>query len=83
MRPSLRSILLGASRSVLAWAPAAETNSITLNGSFSLTVTKPEFTTKCTSGAGNECGVLQLAGLGAADYVYVYGPTFEPTGTKG
>jgi hypothetical protein len=83
MRRSVPSVLLGAALSVLAWAPAAASSSVTLNGSFSLTVTKPTFTSKCVSGAGDECGVLQLAGLGAADYVYVYGPTFAPTGTKG
>jgi hypothetical protein len=27
-----------------------------------------------------ECGVIQFDGLGAADFVYLFGPTFEPEG---
>jgi hypothetical protein len=28
----------------------------------------------------DECSVIELVGLGTADWAYVYGPTFEPTG---
>jgi hypothetical protein len=66
---------------VLAATPAAASASVRLDASFSTTVIKPDWTgTRCPSGAGDECGVLQLVGLGAADYVYIYGPTFEPDG---
>ena len=62
-------------------APAAASASVRLDGSFFTTIIKPDWTgTRCPSGAGDECGVLQLVGLGPADYVYVYGPTFEPHG---
>jgi hypothetical protein len=27
-----------------------------------------------------ECGTMQLAGLGAADWAYAFGPAFEPDG---
>jgi hypothetical protein len=29
----------------------------------------------------DECGTIQLVGLGAADIAYVFGPTFEPNGS--
>jgi hypothetical protein len=60
-------------------APAA----VTLDGSFDRTVLKPDFTgsTCALEVNGNECGVIQLTGLGAADYIYRR--TFEPNGTRG
>jgi hypothetical protein len=83
MKLAIRSLVVGATLSVLMAAPAEASNSVTLDGSFAVTITKPAFTSRCPSGTGDECGVVQLIGLGAADYVYTYGPTFEPTGTKG
>jgi len=69
----------------LAVAPASASTTVVLNGSFDRTVLKPEFTgSTCAPDVnGDECGVLQFTGLGAADYIYVYGPTFEPNGTRG
>ena len=64
-----------------AAAPAGASASVTLNGSFSTVVTKPSFTGPCPPGvAANECGTMQLAGLGAADWAYAFGPAFEPNG---
>lgn len=83
MRALCKAMFLGTVFTVLAWGPAAASGALTLNGSFTVTVTRPSFTSSCPSGAGDECGVFQLAGLGAADYVYIFGPTFDPTGTKG
>src|SRR5205823_444168 len=31
-------------------------------------------------GAGDECGTMQLSGLGVADWAYVFGPAFVPDG---
>jgi hypothetical protein len=70
--------------SLVAASPAAAADSVSLEGSYFWTITKPNWQgTRCPSGNGDECGVLHLVGLGDADYVYVYGPTFEPNGQKG
>jgi hypothetical protein len=62
-------------------APASGASaSITLDGSFSAAVTKPSFAGLCPSGAADECATIQLAGLGAADWAYTFGPTFQPDG---
>ena len=61
--------------------PAAASTSLDLNGSFSTTLLKPEnVPLSCTIGAyqGQQCGVIQLAGLGPADFVYAFGPAFDP-----
>ena len=64
--------------------PAVAATSVTLDGSWFSTTTKPEWEgTRCPSHEGDECDVMQLIGLGPADYVYVYGPLFEPNGQKG
>jgi len=64
--------------------PAAATTSLSIDGSYFSTITKPDWQgTRCPSGEGDECGVFELVGLGPADYVYVYGPTFEPNGQRG
>jgi hypothetical protein len=63
-------------------ASAGASASVTLNGSFSTAIVKPDFTGPCPSGAvaDGECGTMQLAGLGTADWAYAFGPTFEPDG---
>jgi len=64
-----------------AAAPAGASASVTLNGSFSTVVTKPSFTGPCPPGvAANECGTIQLTGLGTADWAYAFGPTLDPNG---
>jgi hypothetical protein len=78
-------LLLAAAVSVaVAAAPAGATAAVTLDGSFSTTFVKPAWTgSTCPSGLPSnegECGVIQLAGLGPADFVYIFGPTFEPNG---
>jgi hypothetical protein len=60
--------------------PAAASASVTLDGSFSTAIVKPDFVSLCPSGVADECGTMQLVGLGAADWAYVFGPTFEPNG---
>jgi hypothetical protein len=60
--------------------PAAASASLDLNGSFSTTLLKPDnVDLSCTIGAfqGQQCGVIQLAGLGDADFIYEFGPTFD------
>jgi hypothetical protein len=61
-------------------APAGASTSVTLDGSFSTVIVKPNFTSLCPSGVADECGTMNLAGLGAADWAYAFGPTFEPNG---
>jgi hypothetical protein len=66
---------------IVAIASAGASASVTLNGSFSTVITKPSFTGPCPPGvAANECGTMQLTGLGTADWAYAFGPTFEPNG---
>jgi hypothetical protein len=63
-----------------AVAPAGASASVALNGSFSTVIVKPDFVGLCPSGVADECGTMQLAGLGAADWAYAFGPAFEPNG---
>lgn len=83
MKRVLRIVVIGAAASLVAWVPAEAATSVTIDGSFKTTTILSQFTSRCPSGAGDECGVFTLVGLGLADYVYVYGPTFEPTDKKG
>ena len=68
----------GVAIAVIAQGSAGASTSVTIAGSSPTATQKPRLTT-CASGA-NECGSIVLAGLGAADWAYVYGPTFEPNG---
>lgn len=61
-------------------APTAASASLSLDGSFTSTVTKPSFTGDCPPDAAGECGSIDLDGLGTADWTYIFGPTFEPQG---
>jgi hypothetical protein len=54
--------------------------SVTLDGSFSTATTRPTFESLCPSGVADECGTMELVGLGTADWAYTFGPTFEPNG---
>jgi hypothetical protein len=66
---------------VLAIAPAGASASISLDGAFSIAATNPSGVAGlCPSRVAPECGTMQLAGLGEADWVYLFGPTFEPNG---
>src|SRR6266487_2110012 len=65
---------------IVAMAPAGASASVTLDGSFSTAILKPNFAGQCPSGVADECGTMQLAGLGAADWAYAFGPAFEPNG---
>jgi hypothetical protein len=65
---------------IVAVAPAGASASVTLDGSFSTVIVKPDFVSLCPSGVADECGTMQLTGLGAADWAYAFGPAFEPNG---
>jgi len=83
MRRSLLLILAVVTAAVVpAAAPAAASTSVPLDGSFFTTTVKPDFVNSwlCLSGVTDECGTIQLTGLGAADWAYVFGPTFAPDG---
>jgi hypothetical protein len=79
-------ILLALASSVAAtlivW-PTTANAAVQLRGSFSERLLKPNFTEWCAPGVKGQCGVIQLTGLGPADFTYLFGPTFEPTGTLG
>jgi hypothetical protein len=70
-------VVLGA---IVAVASAAASTSIALDGSVSIVVTKPNWEGSCPSHVADECGTMQLVGLGAADWAYTFGPTFVPDG---
>jgi len=59
---------------------ARASTTVALDGSFSTALIKPDFTGLCPSGVADECGAVQLVGLGAAEWAYAFGPTFEPSG---
>src|SRR3954453_9603408 len=77
VRPLLATVV---ATGIVAVVPAAASASVTLDGSFSTAEQKKNFVTNCPSGVADECGVIQLVGLGAADWAYAFGPTFEPNG---
>jgi hypothetical protein len=85
LRRVCRVLVALAAISLLGALPAAAAaTSVRLDGSWFSTITKPDWEgTRCPSHDGDECGVMHLVGLGLADYVYVYGPLFEPNGHKG
>src|SRR4051794_12723174 len=80
--PTVRGLLaVVVTLGILASAPAGASASITLDGSFSTAATAPSGVAGlCPSRVAPECGTMQLAGLGKADWVYFFGPTFEPNG---
>lgn len=66
---------------MVAAGPAGASGSITLDGSFSTATTAPSgIAGLCPSLIAPECGAMELAGLGTADWAYFFGPTFEPHG---
>jgi hypothetical protein len=75
-----RSLVIMLTAVVLTAASAAANVAIDLNGTFSIVVVRPSFVSMCPAGGADECGVMQLVGLGTADWAYVFGPTFEPSG---
>ncbi|MFL6205911.1 MAG: hypothetical protein ACJ739_11230 [Acidimicrobiales bacterium] len=66
---------------IMTSAPASASASVTLAGSFSIkaTLTSGVYGI-CPTGVADECGAVELAGLGIADWTYFFGPTFEPDG---
>jgi hypothetical protein len=78
--PTIRRFLVVIVTTGIVAVPAGASASVTLDGSFSIAVQKPNFAGICPSGVADECGTMQLIGLGAADWAYVFGPTFEPNG---
>ena len=61
---------------------AGASSSVTLDGSFFSVRAKPQVVNAfCPSGVADQCGTIELVGLGAADWTYDFGPTFEPDGS--
>ena len=66
---------------IITAGSAGASASITLDGSFSIKATAPSGVAGiCPSLVAPECGTVELAGLGTADWEYQFGPTFEPVG---
>jgi hypothetical protein len=81
MKKLIAGVVVCASAAFVAVAPASASASITLDGSFStVTTLQSGVFGGCPSQVADECGTMQLAGLGEADWVYDFGPTFEPNG---
>ena len=81
MRRILHLVVLLAGAGIVAVAPPAGASvSVALDGTFSTVLVKPSFAGSCPSGVADECGTMQLVGLGTADWAYAFGPTFEPDG---
>ncbi len=80
MRAIRRLLVIMLATGIVAVAPSSASASVTLDGSFSTVIVKKNFTSHCPSGVADECGTMQLVGLGAADWAYAFGPTFEPDG---
>ena len=81
MRTVRRLLVVVVAVGIVAIAPAGASASITLDGSFSTATTAPSgIAGVCPSRVADECGTMQLTGLGKADWVYFFGPTFEPNG---
>ena len=81
--PAIRRLLvIVLSTGIVAVVTSSASASVTLDGSFSTVVVRKNFTSHCPSGVveKGECGTMQLVGLGAADWAYAFGPTFEPDG---
>src|SRR5262249_38749992 len=66
---------------MLALVPTAA-SALDHNGTFSTVTTNKNFQGACPSRMDAECGAIEVRGLGTADWVYAFGPTFEPTGHK-
>lgn len=78
-----RWLVLGVAVVALSTGPvtlAGASASVTLDGSFSSVTVKKDFVGRCPAGVADECGAIQLVGLGDADWAYAFGPTFEPDG---
>ena len=78
MSATRRRLVIALAAGIAAVAPAAARAAVPLDGSVSTAVQKPNFTGHCASGVNGECGTIQLVGLGTADWVYLFGPTFNP-----
>src|SRR5205823_5523734 len=74
-------LVLCAALALSAGVTFAGAASVTLDGSFSFEIVKKDFVSNCPSGVADECGPIQLAGLGDADWAYTFGPTFDPDGS--
>ena len=79
-RRALALTVVALAAGVFGVTAARASTTAALDGSFSTTLIKPDFDGLCPPGAADECGTVQLVGLGAADWTYTFGPTFEPNG---
>jgi hypothetical protein len=77
----LRILVVLCAALALSTGPVAGASaSVTLDGSFSFVIVKKNFVSSCPSGVADECGTMELVGLGDADWAYTFGPAFEPDG---
>lgn len=72
---------------LFAVQPAAASDTVTLNGSFVYVFQRPAVLSgslsSCPSGVADICGLIQLDGLGAADWTWVNNHTYVPTDGRG
>ena len=77
LRTVNRALVVALATVIVGVAAAGASASVSLDGSFSTRIVKPDFVGNCSPG---ECGTIQLVELGTADWTYAFGPTFEPNG---
>jgi len=68
---------------LVAMTPLSANAAVHLQGSFDSRLLKPTATPCPPSTNGSQCGVMQLEGLGPADFSYLFGTKFDPTGELG
>ncbi len=69
--PRFLAVIVVLATALFAVPPAAASDTVTLNGSFSYLYLRPTATGLCPSGAGDACGFIQMDGFGAADWAWV------------
>ncbi len=83
MKSTLGAAIAAATFALVGSTGAIAGDTLDINGAFSIRVTKPDFTGHCSAGTGDECGSIDLVGLGTAAWNYNFGPTFVPTSQRG
>jgi hypothetical protein len=80
MYRTARLLLIALATAIVGVAAPSASASVTIDGSFSTATAQKDFLGLCPSKVADECGTMQLVGLGTADWAYTFGPTFDRDG---